>query len=676
MVAQPRHKSLGPLPKKCYGHQIKMQKLLRLSLLVVFSFSFLEARAVDRECVHLLSRAAKPLPVARKLNPRQTFQKLVDWIHDEIIVKRKAPGLVVGISGTDSIVAFLAVAEAYERLGKPNRAAAIHYGEALPALVNSPELEGKFWFQRQVLPWLKQRAPQAQIFVDTSIDSSRDGLRWGALLDWSVLGDSKHGIMQAPNDQHWVVGTRNASEDALFAYSNASNMASVQPLLHLWKSEILTIAKELGLPQKTLDHSCQPDCACGRMDLWAYHIPEVDHLLMARAGILNPQHVEDSMPASLYKSLNAFIDTQIASSQFKTQIPYSTNQFKVAMLALPSWLGDWERFRAQLRVKFLDSQKISHFVSNVISEGDPALATEMVTLLAPFGAQAIPEMLTLLNTPGLRYSHQSRMVSEIFRKPVQVDENPLEIAGLAKVSAQLGYLGFRFPQWRFFTKSYPRQASLFEQFGLKRLHRSTDFRDPSLLLSNPLRDELGIGFAFDAPDYYLEFRRAYVLISIKSSSAPVTLVIRNNSHHFGRDRLKEALYVAFREIEVSTLQEIDAQKLVSAQGFIAWPNLLTQTSELSTSTKIRRVKSALEKIGQFEKSFDQWMFADGKPALLDLLDQLKKSSTPFSPIFMAQVKDGEPSWWPQNVTPVTQPTLPLNPAGRLVFMSGERGDFP
>lgn len=236
----------------------------------------------------LSSESAKSVAAyPREIDPAQTFDALVQWVHDEIIIKRGAPGLVVGISGTDSIVAFLACAKAFEMAGKPNRVAGVHYAPSEDFLDETPSASAHLWFKNEVIPWLRKKAPQAQILVDTSIDFRRDGLRWGALMDWSVIQNPATRAMRPAQEQFWVVGTRNASEEALFTYSNASRMASVQLLTHLWKSEILKISKYLGAPEIAIDKSCDVDCACGRMRLPAHHIPEVDALLMVRQGMPN-----------------------------------------------------------------------------------------------------------------------------------------------------------------------------------------------------------------------------------------------------------------------------------------------------------------------------------------------------------------------------------------------------
>src|SRR5690348_4848203 len=120
---------------------------------------------------------ANSLP--REINPEKTFNALVNWIHDELIVKRQAPGFVIGLSGTDSVVAFLACAEAFKRAGKPDRVVGIHYGEKqseadqkLAAFEADDTKDAAVcrtdydpWFQNSVLPWLKTKAPEAKIIV-------------------------------------------------------------------------------------------------------------------------------------------------------------------------------------------------------------------------------------------------------------------------------------------------------------------------------------------------------------------------------------------------------------------------------------------------------------------------------------------------------------------------------
>jgi NH3-dependent NAD+ synthetase len=270
------------------------------------------------------------LDIPRTLYPANTFNALVRWFHDEMIVHRGAPGFLIGLSGTVSVVTFLAASKAFEDAGRPDRVLGVHFAPSEDFLYDHPEAEVHLWFSNEVVPWLRKEAKGAKIIVDTSIDWRHDGLRWGSLMDLSVVSNEKVRMMRPPEEQYWVVGTRNLTEDVLLNYSNASTVASLQPLIHLWKSEILQISDYLDVPKIAIAKSCETDCICGRLRLPAQHIREVDMLLMARRGELSEKYVEDKVPSELRVHLNRFIDSQIAKSNFKMHIPYSPDSLVLA----------------------------------------------------------------------------------------------------------------------------------------------------------------------------------------------------------------------------------------------------------------------------------------------------------------------------------------------------------
>ena len=284
----------------------------------------------------------------RTIDPARTFESLVQWFHDEMIVKRKAPGFLVGLSGTDSLVAFLAAAKAFEQAGRPNRVLGIHFAPSEDFLYDHPEAEVHLWFRDEMIPWLRKQAPGAQIVVDTSIDWRYDGLRWGSLMDtsvvssgWSAATPFQHHPtrrMLLPEEQYWVVGTRNLTENTLLNYSNASTAASLQPLIHLWKSEILQIAEHLGAPAIAINKSCETDCICGREALAANHIAEVDDLLKTWG---TDSMKEYTRPIGLRLQLTKFIEAQIAKNSFKKNIPYAPNPH---VLAFESGFLDLKKF--------------------------------------------------------------------------------------------------------------------------------------------------------------------------------------------------------------------------------------------------------------------------------------------------------------------------------------------
>lgn len=630
-------------------------------------------------CQSLVVKAANVIP--RLLDAEGSFANLVDWIYRDIVVARRAPGLVVGVSGTDSVVAFLAAAKAFERAGKPDRVAAIHYGERLPENLENPEIAAKFWFQLEVLPWLKRQAPHALIKVDDSVDSGRDGVRWGALMDWSVLGDDRYGRMRPPEEQYWVVGTRNATEAALFTYSNASMMASVQPLIHLWKSDILIIAKHLGVPQKALDYACQADCVCGRLDLWAYHIPEVDSILLARAGLLDFAHVRASMTPSLFRSLEGFVDSQVQSGAFKGQIPYASPEKSPRYHSPSSLWEDWAEIRVDLGQRRYPVSDVTKLLARVIEEQAASQAVEMTSLLSLVGGEALPEMLALFNTPGLRFSHKQQMVWSVFGQAEDSQLGPREVSMLSVVNAKLGYLGFGFPRWRFLTKAYAGGPSLVERFGMQKLVRANDRR---LGIDGPMGDEFGVGFVVDTPDYYLEFRRAYVLVSLRTRGKPLTLVVRNNSTHFGRDRLAEPVYISFQPLSTQQLKGVGEVGWLQHAGFAPWQELPIQ--ELGEYSQLKRVEVALDIVDQFEAKLGEWMSGEGRGDFEAFLRHVADSKDPsLVSVHLSLVERGAPSWWPgqsirvlpENLESIRTVLSDPRPANyRHVFTSSAGGDYP
>ncbi len=278
--------------------------------------------------LHALHSAPSSPAGPRHLDPAKAFEALAGWLA-RFIEEKNIPGAIVGISGTDSILAFLICTKAFEKAGKQDRVIGIHYGAPFPPVDKSEEElkrildinPGYRWVARSVVPWLQAQAPQAKVIVDSSIDHNDDYQRWAALFRSSLNGASRTEPLPEGSN-YWVVGTRNATEDALGAYSNISGAVSLQPLLGLWKSEILKICSALGVPPAALEKSRQVDCDCGRFDIAANHIDEVDAVLMTRSGLLPRGWIEKNIASELLAQLEKFVDEQIAYAKFKKDIPY------------------------------------------------------------------------------------------------------------------------------------------------------------------------------------------------------------------------------------------------------------------------------------------------------------------------------------------------------------------
>lgn len=251
------------------------------------------------------------------MSAAQIFSDLVCWCRD-LTLKEKAPGYIVGLSGTDSIAAFLICYEALKSVGKADRLVGVHYGKGLgdktpEQIERLVEMSPNYrWFTRTIIPWLQDQAPLATLVIDESDEITDDYHRWADLMRRSLNGSDKRSKMADGN--FWVVGTRNRTEEMLGTFSNISGCASLQPLLRLWKSDVLSICKHLGVPGVAIEHARQADCDCGRYDLAAAHIEEIDAIL---AGA-NP-----AVSDAIREKLHTFIAEQTAEAAFKKRIPYS-----------------------------------------------------------------------------------------------------------------------------------------------------------------------------------------------------------------------------------------------------------------------------------------------------------------------------------------------------------------
>lgn len=265
---------------------------------------------------------SSPKIIAMPSDSLDKFNNVVAWCSD-VLIENDCRGLIIGLSGTDSILAFIICAEVLKRQGKLARLQGVHFGKQPPdensdtfrrAVQISPDF---MWFQLIIIPWLRERYPEADITINDELVFNDDYERWSKLIRMAIRGADAREAM--PIDHAWVVGTRNATEEYLGTYSNISSAVSIQPIVGFWKSEILELCKHFGVPDVATRYSRQVDCDCGRFDLAADHIEEIDLLIRARLG----EYVEQlSLAANLISRLNDFIDDQLKAGAFKKNIPY------------------------------------------------------------------------------------------------------------------------------------------------------------------------------------------------------------------------------------------------------------------------------------------------------------------------------------------------------------------
>lgn len=253
-----------------------------------------------------LTPLTPPLSAPKVLDPSKAFEQLAASVAE---ITREADGLVVGLSGTDSFVTLNLLAKAAElhRDRLPDEVIAIHYGSRYDwaeALAKLPLLSKNSTIKCVNL--ITENTPRvgdpAWLHPERHI--------WGALQTYAL------------DKNFWIVGTRNRTESELGTFSLASTVAVVQPLVHLWKGDILKLAEHLGAPEGMLHGSRCGDGQCGRPTVAAENIEKIDQILMVEAGELDPKYLEQ-YDARTMKILNEYVRSTREKYHFKHQVPYT-----------------------------------------------------------------------------------------------------------------------------------------------------------------------------------------------------------------------------------------------------------------------------------------------------------------------------------------------------------------
>lgn len=655
-----------------------------------------------------MSTEAQQLP--RKINAGETFLRIVSWIKNRA-VKDKMPGIIVGVSGTDSLVVFLAAYTAFRELGRPQAVMAVnfvHPGTLQKTGISCAADSDKGWFAEHIMPWLQQVAPDAAYSLDDSIPFSDDNKRWGNIFSRAISDtELNHGML---GKYRLVAGTRNRTEAVLGTYTLLSRSPSLQPIEHLYKTQILDICAYLNVPPIAMQKSREVDCDCGRFEVQANHLDALDHYIMVQQGDLGPAYL-DAMDADVLAAVRNFYIEERENNAFREKIPYRPTPTKTVYAgsdirtALQGVAGDTAVLKA-----------VSVVAPRILVDHDAAAAHKIVTAASPNRQDWQAEAFALMGTKGLSDVQTREMAAAVFGSEAAALDDA-QLSALAAITSRIGLAGFSFPAKRFTTQGFAGGPSLIERAGFTRQSRDSDLRDAGLSKSNPQRDELGTGFTWTDGAWHVEQRRAYVLFSDLSAEAPVTLIIRNSSYYFGRDRLKNAAYVSFDKKSPQELLALTAADIDNPQHFTPWQNAPEAGEKLS------RAASALDALDAIDCKFSQWLrtnkgsvkFKSPFPALdglfnngggLNHLRALLKEKLmqhinderAASPLYIAQLDPGHAApWQPHSICPVTADTLAqlksaqdgvaikddklrklFHPVGarKLVLISGKYGDFP
>ena len=250
------------------------------------------------------------------MNISARMDSVINRLVDKIgMSQTPVPGFMVGLSGTDSIVAFCVLSSALARsrgnIGTPYRLCGIHY-------VTAGRKASRF--QELIIPWLAERYPETELIVTEALGGNQDQQRWADLQLRSVnqVHKTEDGVKITARDEserYWVAGTINATEHALGKHSVLANAVSMQPIRSLWKSDIMQICEMLEVPQEIIDNARLPDCLCGRDEIAAQHIELIDDILRYK---FDPR---DHDP-ELMITLMGWISDRKREGGFRQRIPY------------------------------------------------------------------------------------------------------------------------------------------------------------------------------------------------------------------------------------------------------------------------------------------------------------------------------------------------------------------
>jgi len=239
-----------------------------------------------------MNQEKKQENLPRALDLDKTFISLASWVAE---TANEANGLVVSLDGTDSTLTFLLCSEALKISKKnPKNLIGIHYGE-----------------NYKYKNWLKEYGTVKVVNLPKSKILQTDIYRWAALQSFAL----KH--------KFWIVGSRNKTESLLGDYSNASNIAVMQPLSTLWKSEILSLCQYLKVPQEMISESLvgDPDCNCHRPGLMG-RLAECEKVLAAKQGEIDPKIPKTLGQKHSYKDASQFLKLFTKGKTHKSKLPY------------------------------------------------------------------------------------------------------------------------------------------------------------------------------------------------------------------------------------------------------------------------------------------------------------------------------------------------------------------
>ncbi|MGQ0527991.1 MAG: hypothetical protein ACT4OY_08205 [Alphaproteobacteria bacterium] len=330
-----------------------------------------------------------------------------------------------------------------------------------------------------------------------------------------------------------------------------------------------------------------------------------------------------------------------------------------------------------------DDKEITRVVQNIMKFSDHVAACKLAHIISKQSPGCSAEALALFNTKGLTKAESKSMLRDTFSAKDGWPDNMFST--LPEISARFGRYTFSFPQCRYLSQSF-NESSLLERYGMQRLKRDTDIADPTL--PEPDKDLFGPGFRWNDDEWYVEYRRAYVICSRLSETRPATIVIRNSSYYFGRDRLAAPAYVSWKSFTSSDLENLNPHSFDSSGPFTRWQDVFAGGA--ASNDKVQQISETFDFLDRFDEKVSHWIGHEGFDDLKKFLETRLPLPYPSAIPYLAVVDKGMPPWFPKASVLVTPELVELmqegaldellllaeNPNHKFVLLSGASGDLP
>ena len=227
-----------------------------------------------------LDLSGKPLLISGDSDSR--WLKLVNWVHENAARARK---LLIPISGgSDSAFCFAACAAAY-----PEKVIGMFMGPR-------EHLRCHEWFES---------VGKVVYHEEPLREGDAEIARWAKFLEISK------------NSSAWLVGSRNKTEEHTGFYSLASRVATFLPLSRIWKTEVMELCDQVGIPVEITASSRRGDPNCGRPDeLAEIPLEAIDLYLKVQEGLVDSSRLE-----SLTAQQVGYLAHLIEQNQHKQFLP-------------------------------------------------------------------------------------------------------------------------------------------------------------------------------------------------------------------------------------------------------------------------------------------------------------------------------------------------------------------